>query len=251
MGDQDRISTYNICTISSRQVMRLRKMSARGLHLIQYQIPQTRRITDEILGVNGLSQQSSLVAHPAEAYLGFCSMKSTFSPPPPLDGMLFHLRLLPLPLVFCQAEPEVHEQESSPPTVRPPCSSSRLWVKLNSNGNHNGQSEQRYHTERPMKEARVIWTNHTVRKNYTIAALDYFSKQTENIYGNVHKVKPTPVAPCALNLQLAHKTSTLRMGHSAGTRIANQLWKSELLLPLFLKKDQPPNLSLHYWLRKR
>ena len=109
-------------------------MSAGGLHLIQYQIPQTnvtrtvwqtvRRITDEILGVNGLSQQSSLVAHPAEAYLGFCSMKST--PPPPLDGMLFHLRLLPLPLVFCQAEPEVHEQESSPPTVRPPCSSSRL-----------------------------------------------------------------------------------------------------------------------------
>ena len=61
--------------------MRLRKMSARGLHLIQYQIPQTRRITDEILGVNGLSQQSSLVAHPAEAYLGFCSMKSTFPPP--------------------------------------------------------------------------------------------------------------------------------------------------------------------------
>ena len=60
--------------------MRLRKMSARGLHLIQYQIPQTRRITDEILGVNGLSQQSSLVAHPAEAYLGFCSMKSTFPP---------------------------------------------------------------------------------------------------------------------------------------------------------------------------
>ena len=135
MGDQDRISPYNVCTISSRQVMRLRKMSARGLHLIQYQIPQTnvtrtvwqtvRRITDEILGVNGLSQQSSLVAHPAEAYLGFCSMKST-PPPPPLDGMLFHLRLLPLPLVFCQAEPEVHEQESSPPTVRPPCSSSRL-----------------------------------------------------------------------------------------------------------------------------
>ena len=82
MGDQDRISPYNVCTISSRQVMRLRKMSARGLHLIQYQIPQTRRITDEILGVNGLSQQSSLVAHPAEAYLGFCSMKSTFPPPP-------------------------------------------------------------------------------------------------------------------------------------------------------------------------
>ena len=59
--------------------------------MIQYQIPQTnvtrtvwqtvRRITDEILGVNGLSQQSSLVAHPAEAYLGFCSIKST-SPPP-------------------------------------------------------------------------------------------------------------------------------------------------------------------------
>ena len=161
MGDQDRISPYNICTISSRQVMRLRKMSIRGLYLVQYQIPQTnitrtvwqtvRRITDEILGVNGLSQQSSLVAHPAEAYLGFCSMKSTS---PSLDGMLFHLRLLPLPLVFCHAEPEVHGQESSPPTVRPPCSSSRLWVKLNSNGNHNGQSEQRYHTERPMKEWR-------------------------------------------------------------------------------------------------
>ena len=262
MGSQDRISPYNICTISvaisSRQVMRLKKISVRGLYLVQYQIPQTnvtrtvwqtvRRITNEILGVKGLSQQSCLVAHPAEAYLGFCSMKSTS---PSLDGMLFHQRLLPIPLVFCQAEPEVHEQESSPPTVRPPCSSSRLWVKLNSNGNHNGQSEQRYHTERPMKEARVIWTNHTVRKNYTIAALDYFSKQTENIYGNVHKVKPTPVAPCALNLQLAHKTSTLRMGHSAGTRIANQLWKSELLFPLFLKKDQPPNLSLHYWLRKR
>ena len=76
MGDQDRISPYNVCTISSRQVMRLRKMSARGLHLVQYQIPQTnvtktvwqtvRRITDEILGVNGLSQQSSLVAHPAK-----------------------------------------------------------------------------------------------------------------------------------------------------------------------------------------
>ena len=59
--------------------------------MVQYQIPQTnvtrtvwqtvRRITDEILGVNGLSQQSSLVAHPAEAYLGFCRMKST--PPPP------------------------------------------------------------------------------------------------------------------------------------------------------------------------
>ena len=68
-------------------------MSTGGLHLIQYQIPQTnvtrtvwqtvRRITNEILGVKGLSQQSSLVAHPAEAYLGFCSMKST-SPPPPL-----------------------------------------------------------------------------------------------------------------------------------------------------------------------
>ena len=51
-------------------------MSARGLYLVQYQIPQTnvtrtvwqtvRRITDETLGVNGLSQQSSLVAHPAE-----------------------------------------------------------------------------------------------------------------------------------------------------------------------------------------
>ena len=175
MDDQDRISPYNICTISSRQVMRLKKISVRGLYLVQYQIPQTnvtrtvwqtvRRITNEILGVKGLSQQSCLVAHPAEAYLGFCNMKGTS---PSLDGILFPSEegeLLPLPPVFCQAEPEVHEQESSPPTVRPPCSSSRLWVKLNSNGNHNGQSEQRYHTERPMKEARVIWTNHTVSKN--------------------------------------------------------------------------------------
>ena len=83
--------------------MRLRKMSARGLYLVQYQIPQTnvtrtvwqtvRRITDEILGVNGLSQQSSLVAHPAEAYLGFCSMKST--PPPPLGWDVIPSKVTP------------------------------------------------------------------------------------------------------------------------------------------------------------
>ena len=84
--------------------MRLRKMSTGGLHLIQYQIPQTnvtrtvwqtvRRITDEILGVNGLSQQSSLVAHPAEAYLGFCSMKST-SPPPPFGWDVISSKVTP------------------------------------------------------------------------------------------------------------------------------------------------------------
>ena len=77
-------------------------MSARGLYLVQYQIPQTnvtrtvwqtvRRITDEILGVNGLSQQSSLVAHPAEAYLGFCSMKST---PPPLGWDVIPSKVTP------------------------------------------------------------------------------------------------------------------------------------------------------------
>ena len=72
--------------------------------MIQYQIPQTnvtrtewqtvRRITDEILGVNGLSQQSSLVAHPAEAYIGFCSMKST-SPPPPLGWDVIPSKVTP------------------------------------------------------------------------------------------------------------------------------------------------------------
>ena len=64
-SDQDRISPYNINTISSRQVMRIKKNISYGdYELIQYQILQTnimrtvwqtvRRITDEILGVKGL-----------------------------------------------------------------------------------------------------------------------------------------------------------------------------------------------------
>ena len=74
--------------------------------MVQYQIPQTnvtrtvwqtvRRITNEILGVKGLSQQSCLVAHPAEAYLGFCSMKSTF-PPPPLGWNTIPSKVTPPP----------------------------------------------------------------------------------------------------------------------------------------------------------
>ena len=64
MSDQDRISSYNINTISSRQVMRIRKILIRDYYLIHYQIPQTRlrstiwqtvrRIVNEILGVKGL-----------------------------------------------------------------------------------------------------------------------------------------------------------------------------------------------------
>ena len=41
MSGQDRISPYNINTVSSRQVMRIKKKLTRGLYnLIQYQIPQ-------------------------------------------------------------------------------------------------------------------------------------------------------------------------------------------------------------------
>ena len=65
MIDQDRISPYNINTISSRQVMRIGKILIEDYHLIHYQIPQTsfrstiwqtvRRIVNEILGVKGLT----------------------------------------------------------------------------------------------------------------------------------------------------------------------------------------------------
>ena len=66
MSDQDRISPYNINTISSRQVMRKKEKYQLGdYQLIQYQILQTniirigwqtvRRITNEILGVKGLN----------------------------------------------------------------------------------------------------------------------------------------------------------------------------------------------------
>ena len=67
MSDQDRISPYNINTISNRQVMRIKKKFQLGDYkLIQYQIYQTniirtvwqtvRRITNEILGVGGLKK---------------------------------------------------------------------------------------------------------------------------------------------------------------------------------------------------
>ena len=64
MSDQDRISPYNIKTISSRQVMSKEKSYLGDCELIQHQILQTnirrtiwqtvRRITNEILGVEGL-----------------------------------------------------------------------------------------------------------------------------------------------------------------------------------------------------
>ena len=42
MSDQDIISPYNINAVSSRQVMRIRKkVSIRGLFLIQYQISKS------------------------------------------------------------------------------------------------------------------------------------------------------------------------------------------------------------------
>ena len=63
MSVRDRISPYNIDTISSKQVMRIKKNQLQDYKLIQYQIPQTnirrtvwqteRRITHEILGVKG------------------------------------------------------------------------------------------------------------------------------------------------------------------------------------------------------
>ena len=67
MSDQDRISPYNINTISTRQVMRNKEKYQLGDYkLIQYQILQTNisrtvrqkvtRITNEILGVKGLIQ---------------------------------------------------------------------------------------------------------------------------------------------------------------------------------------------------
>ena len=64
MSVRDRISPYNIDTISSKQVMRIKKIyQLQDYKLIQYQILQTniirtewqteRRITHEILGVKG------------------------------------------------------------------------------------------------------------------------------------------------------------------------------------------------------
>ena len=62
--DQDRISPYNISTISSRQVMGIKRNINLGIKLIQYQILKSRltrntrqtegRITIKILAVEGL-----------------------------------------------------------------------------------------------------------------------------------------------------------------------------------------------------
>ena len=69
MSDQDRIFPNNINIISSRLVMRIKKIYQLGdYELIQYQILQTnitrtvwetvRRVTNEILGVKGLRSSS-------------------------------------------------------------------------------------------------------------------------------------------------------------------------------------------------
>ena len=73
-GDQDRISPYNINTISCRQVMRINTNTNQGIItrlLLQNQIPQTnitrivwqtiRRITIEILGEKRVKRIDELV----------------------------------------------------------------------------------------------------------------------------------------------------------------------------------------------
>ena len=65
MSNQDRISLYNINTITGRPAMRKKKYQLDGYLLIQYQIFRTniariilqivRRINNEMLGVKGLS----------------------------------------------------------------------------------------------------------------------------------------------------------------------------------------------------
>ena len=54
--DQDRISPYTISTISSRQVMRIKKNIIYWWNQFQIIRQKVRRITDEILGVKGLRQ---------------------------------------------------------------------------------------------------------------------------------------------------------------------------------------------------
>ena len=54
--DQDRISPYTISTISSRQVMRIKKNIIYWWNQFQIVRQKVRRITDEILGVKGLRQ---------------------------------------------------------------------------------------------------------------------------------------------------------------------------------------------------
>ena len=70
MGVQDRISPYNINTMLSRQVMRIKKNITkwRNCYLIQSQILQTNiirivwqtvgRISNEILGAKGLKREN-------------------------------------------------------------------------------------------------------------------------------------------------------------------------------------------------
>ena len=64
MSDRERISPYNINTVSGRQVRRIKKTQLGDYKLIQYQIlrigvmsilwQKVGRISNEILGVEGL-----------------------------------------------------------------------------------------------------------------------------------------------------------------------------------------------------
>ena len=92
MSDQERISPHNISTISSRQVMRMKKNINLGDYkLIQYQILQTniiktvwqtvKRITNEILGVKGLKLQCKNKR---------INKKCLYQPPIHLKGNYFH-----------------------------------------------------------------------------------------------------------------------------------------------------------------
>ena len=89
MGDQDRISSYNINTISSRQVMRIEKNINWGIiswsdtnfsfmTYITRTVWQTvRRITCEILGVKGFIYYSVIYdMKPAIAKAGWPSVKT-------------------------------------------------------------------------------------------------------------------------------------------------------------------------------
>ena len=58
MSDQDRISPYNITTISSRQVMRIKKNVQTNIARTVWQT--VRRGTDEILIVGGLNKHGEL-----------------------------------------------------------------------------------------------------------------------------------------------------------------------------------------------
>ena len=76
MSDQDRISPYNINTISTRQVMRIhikKNISFRIFWLIQYQILRTsimriawqtvRSITNEIIGIKTHKQKVASITY--------------------------------------------------------------------------------------------------------------------------------------------------------------------------------------------